>query len=64
MMKAWIKIGLLWGLFMFVIMTFVWPAIEGDEISLKRILIGIPIWLIGGIGFGYSMRKNYKPEKK
>ncbi len=49
---------------MFVIMTFVWPAIEGDEISLKRILIGIPIWLIGGIGFGYSMRKNYKPEKK
>ncbi|WKD85788.1 hypothetical protein KCTC32516_01134 [Polaribacter huanghezhanensis] len=63
-MKKWMKVGLLWGLFMFVIMTFVWPAIVGDEISLKRILIAIPIWILGGIIFGYTMRKNYKEEKK
>lgn len=62
-MKKWIKVGLGWGGFMFVIMTFIWPLIDGEEITLKRVLIAIPIWTLAGIAFGYSMRKNYKVEK-
>lgn len=61
-MKKWQKVGLIWGLSMFIFMCFVWPLISGEEITLKKILIGIPIWTIAGLLFGYSQRNNL--EKK
>lgn len=61
-MKKWQKVGISWALWMFVIMTFVWPLIDGEEITLKKILIGIPIWLIGGLAFGWTMKKNLKED--
>jgi hypothetical protein len=54
--KNWLKSGLLWGLFMYVAMTFIFPLIEQEQISRMKILIGIPIWLFGGLGFGYTMK--------
>ena len=41
---------------MYVFMTLVNPLIVGNEITLKMILIGIPIWTIAGLGFGYTMK--------
>lgn len=54
--KNWLKSGLLFGLFMFVSMVIIYPFVKGDEITRKSILIGIPLWLIGGLGWGYTMK--------
>ena len=55
--KNWLTSGLLWGLFMYVSMVLIYPMIRGVEITQKSILIGIPLWLIGGLGWGYTMKR-------
>ena len=63
---SWLKTGISWGGIMFIFMTIVNPLIIGKEITLLMILIGIPIWTVAGLGFGYSMKywmgKRTKPE--
>lgn len=54
--NGWISQGLSWGLIMFVIMTFIYPWFEGNSITMQDILIAIPVWTIGGLGFGFSMK--------
>lgn len=54
--KNWIKSGLIWGAFMFILMVFVFPYFEAEEISLKRVLSAFVIWTIAGLGFGYTMK--------
>lgn len=54
--KSWIKTGLSWGLFMFLIMTVAYPYLDGREITLKSLCLGLVIWAIGGLGFGYTMK--------
>ena len=41
---------------MFLIMSIGFPYFEGQEITLKTLLLGIIIWTIGGLGFGYIMK--------
>jgi len=41
---------------MFVFMTIVYPLFAGNEITLKMILIGIPVWTVAGLVFGYTMK--------
>ncbi|WP_121665297.1 hypothetical protein [Mesonia aquimarina] len=55
--KGWIKQGLMWGAFMFVFMTFIFPLINGSEITWLSVLIAIPIWIIGGLAFGFWTKK-------
>lgn len=52
----WLKIGIGWGGVMFILVTIIYPLIDGKEITLKMILIGIPIWTVAGLGFGYIMK--------
>ena len=41
------------------------PLIDGEGITLRKALIGIPIWTIGGLGFGYTMKLiNGKVKQK
>ena len=54
--KNWLKTGLFLGFFMYIIMTFIFPLFEQKQITQKNMLTGIPIWLIGGLGFGYIMK--------
>ena len=54
--KNWLKLGLFWGLFMYITMTYIFPLINHEEITKTKMLIGIPFWLIGGLGFGYTMK--------
>lgn len=61
-LKKWQKAGLSWGTFMFVIMTFVWPYFDGEEITLKKTLISLVIWTIASFAFGWSMRHNHKEK--
>ena len=41
---------------MFLIMTFGFPYFDGQEITLKSILIGLIIWTVAGLAFGYIMK--------
>jgi hypothetical protein len=58
--KKWIKTGLLWGLFMFLVGSIGFPYFNGQEITWKSVLVGIVIWTIGGLGFGYTMKFIWK----
>ena len=59
-MKKWLKSGLAWGLLMFFIMTFAFPYYNNEEITTRKIVIGIVVWTIGGILFGLTLKINYK----
>lgn len=63
-MKSWVKFGLIWGVFMGLMLTVVFPLLDGSEIHLNKILVSIPIWLVGGLLFGYvSRKKNPKTDQ-
>ena len=54
--KNWLKSGLFFGIFMYVTMTIIFPLIEQKEVTQKSLLIGLPLWLICGLGWGYTMK--------
>jgi hypothetical protein len=53
----WIKTGLSWGAFMFVIMSVLFPYFGNHEITLLSIVLGLVVWTLGGLLFGYTMKK-------
>jgi len=61
--EKWLRAGLIWGLFMYISMTMLFPLIEGESLTQKKLLIGIPLWIIGGFGYGY-MIKGFFPNEK
>jgi len=52
----WIKIGLLWGVLMYVTIQLLNPLLLGEDYTLANFVIGIPIWLAGGLMFGKLMK--------
>lgn len=61
-LKKWQKAGLIWALWMFIILTFVWPYFNEEKITLQKTLIAIPIWIIGGLFVGYFNEKRKKAK--
>ncbi|MEQ9220892.1 MAG: hypothetical protein RLO17_22750 [Cyclobacteriaceae bacterium] len=63
----WIKLGLLWGVLMYVTMQLLNPLLLGRDYKLVDFIVGIPIWLAGGLMFGWLMkwwmRRNAKRLK-
>ena len=53
----WVESGLRWGGLMFVFMTFLVPLFSGTEITLIDIAVGLVVWTLGGLGFGYTFKK-------
>lgn len=62
--KNWLKIGLFWGLIMYIFVTLLLPLIGQVQITHKSILIGIPIWIIGGLSFGFIMKISMNRKGK
>lgn len=62
-MKSWVKFGLGWGAFMFVMLNVIFPLIDGTGIEFYRLLTGIPVWLAFGLIFGYFSQRK-KPQSK
>ena len=58
--KTQIKYGFFWGAFMYIAMVIIWPYIDGNCVSLKKALIGIPIWF--GCGFIQAYIIRSKPD--
>ncbi len=54
--NGWIRQGLYWGLFMYIFMNLIFPLLGREGITSKKVLIGIPIWTLAGLGFGYTMK--------
>lgn len=72
-MKPWVKAGLFWALWMFVIMTFVVPYIfvwtdpEDEEMpnfKISRIAISAVVFAVTGLLVGYLNRNNKKIKKQ
>ncbi len=58
----WIAEGLGWGFFMFIIMNIFFPLIVGEKYKLMTLLLGLIIWTLGGLSFGYVVKKFiFKP---
>ena len=59
----WLKIGMSWGGLMYILATFINPLFTGEEVSTLLVFLGIPLWTIGGICFGYVISKwNHWPK--
>lgn len=37
--QNWVKTGLIWGTFMFLGLTILFPLVEGDKLYIGRVLI-------------------------
>jgi hypothetical protein len=62
MNKSWVKFGLGWGVFMAIVLNVAFPLLDGTDIDWKKAAVWLPLWLVGGLIFGYISRK--KPLKK
>ena len=62
-MKNWVKFGLLWGIFMFLVLNIGFPLWDGSALDYQKMLFSMPFWIIGGLIFGYVSR-NKKADKQ
>jgi hypothetical protein len=63
--NIWIIEGLVFGIIMFIFMTFIYPfLISGEPITWMSIVLGIPIYLFGGLLFGFITKYIKKGEKQ
>ncbi|WP_394907946.1 hypothetical protein [uncultured Mesonia sp.] len=64
--QNWVKTGLTWGAFMFVFMSVLYPYFTGGKITAVSLGLGVVIWTLGGLLFGYFMKAylNKKPTIK
>lgn len=58
----WWKEGLSWGLFMFVLMGLGYPLVVGDALSWTSVSVSLLLWLIGGMGYGYTMHLFFRKQ--
>lgn len=58
--KRWPITGLVWGVLMYLLNVIVLPLIMDTEISAVSLLVGIPIWTLGGLAFGYTLYRYFK----
>lgn len=52
----YLKQGVLYSSFMFVFMVLVIPFFKGEKIHLMDIVIGIPLWIMGGFLYIYIIK--------
>lgn len=63
--KKWIYEGVGFGIIMYILNVFIFPYFfYKSEISLNESLIALPIWIIGGLGYGLTMRTYFRRRKK
>lgn len=57
-MKKWLKAGLFWGGFMFILMAFIFPYFSNEEITMQQVLMKFVFWTIGGLIYGLVTNKK------
>ncbi len=53
---GWVLHGLSFGLFTLILTEIVFPLSEPEGIAWKHLLLGIPIYALFGLGWGYLMK--------
>ena len=64
LLRNWVVLGLVWGIFMFLFMGIAVPMAENDTIVFPGVLIKLVVWLISGLGYGYFMYRWGGLKKK
>ena len=59
----WYLQGLLFGIIMYVFSTLLNPFIAGKSITLTGLLIGIPVWTVAGLVFGFTIKLLNRKKK-
>lgn len=59
---SWIVTGLVWGVMMYVFSNLISYFMDG-EITKRKLIVGIPIWIIGGLIFGLVTRGVKRKQK-
>jgi hypothetical protein len=59
----WLRAGLFFGFFMYVFMDILSPLIKGETLTQKGLLIGIPVWVVVGLLFGFTMKLINRKKK-
>lgn len=54
--EGWIKQGLNFGFFMYLMMELIFPLFNGEKITIRGLLLGIVVWVISGLFYGYIMK--------
>jgi len=54
--KNWVVSGLSFGMLLYFAMAIVWPMIQGDLVDMKSLLRAAPIYIVGGLVYGYVMK--------
>jgi hypothetical protein len=49
----WVKRGLVWGFFMFIVMAIGFPLLEKSPITWCGIAVKLVVWMVVGLGYGY-----------
>jgi hypothetical protein len=44
-------------------MVVLFPLIEGEAITQKGLLVGIPVWAVAGFVFGFTMKIINRKKK-
>lgn len=52
----WLKVGFSWAGLMYILSIFINPLITGEEINKWLIIIGIPVWTLGGFCLTYVLQ--------
>jgi hypothetical protein len=62
---VWWKTGLGFGIVMFVCMELISPLLDGSGITARKLLIGVPVWVLAGLLFGRMVKIMFgtKPKK-
>lgn len=47
---------------MFVLMTLVYPYFTDEVITTKKVVVGLVLWVFGGLAFGWATKKNSLQE--
>lgn len=63
-MKSWVKFGLLWGVFMFLVLNIGFPLWDNNPLDYRAMLISLPFWIAGGLLFGYISRRKENTNNK
>lgn len=63
-MKKWVRSGLVWAGIMYIIAMIAFPLLDGERLSLNKILLGIPFWIVVGLIIGYLFDKRKKPTQE
>lgn len=53
---SWLAMGITFGAVMFSLQTLLPPLIFNEPFTMKKILIGLIIWLVAGLAFGLTMK--------